>query len=144
MSEDKTGPVEYILVAEDSPPNRRILAHTLARLGFLVVESANGEEAWSKMNNPELGVVIGVFSDVMMPTMDGFELLTKVRAEKKWETLPFVLVSAVSEKKKVLEAREHNVAGYLVKPIQFQKILELVTKIYPSMTFDAGAIPRFR
>lgn len=141
MSEEKSEPKKYILVAEDSAPNRRILVHSLEKLGFGVIECANGEEAWTTLNKPESGEIIGVFSDLMMPVMDGLELLIKLRADKCWETLPFVLVSAVSDKAKVVRARELNVSGYLVKPIQFQKILELVKKMYPTRKFDLTSIP---
>lgn len=144
MSEEKSEPKKSILVAEDSPPNRRILVHSLEKLGFSVVECSNGEEAWTTLNKPESGEIIGVFSDLMMPMMDGLELLIKMRADKRWEALPFVLVSAVSDKTKVVRARELNVSGYLVKPIQFQKILEVVKKMYPTRKFDLTSIPGLR
>ena len=144
MSEEKSEPKKYILVAEDSAPNRRILVHSLEKLGFDVIECANGEEAWTKIDKPESGEIIGVFSDLMMPIMDGLELLIKLRADKRWESLPFVLVSAVSDKAKVMRARELNVSGYLVKPIQFQKILKVVKKMYPTRKFDLTSIPGLR
>src|SRR6185312_261329 len=62
---------DTILIAEDSLPNQKILQHLLVKLEFDVIACNNGTEAWAKLNDPETKKIVGVFSDMMMPELDG-------------------------------------------------------------------------
>ena len=91
---------DTILVAEDSAPNRTILVHLLKKIGFDVLECADGEIAWQELEKSKAsGIsVVAIISDIMMPKSDGIELLKKVRADERFKNTPFVLVTAVSDK----------------------------------------------
>ncbi|NJL26195.1 MAG: response regulator [Calothrix sp. SM1_5_4] len=110
---------ETIVIAEDSPPNRKILAHLLEKLGFNVVACENGHEAWTKLSGGELNNVILVISDIMMPNMDGIELLRNIRGSEQYKNMPVILVTAVSEKEYIVQAKEMNVNGYILKARHF-------------------------
>lgn len=121
-----------ILIAEDSAPNRKILAHLLTKLGFEVISCENGQQAWDELAKPDIqGKVIAIISDIMMPSMDGLELLKNVRGHEKLKNLPLVLVTAVSERDYVNQAKELSVNGYILKPITFQRVHDKLKELFP-------------
>ena len=91
MSEEKS---EFIVVAEDSPPNRNILVHLLKKMGYQVIEGEDGEEAYEKMLKQKDENIVAVLSDIMMPKMNGIEFLRKVRDTEEIKDLPFVLITS--------------------------------------------------
>lgn len=129
-------PDKSILIAEDSPPNRRILAFTLQKIGFGVLDCANGEEAWAKLNSEEAKKVVAVFSDIMMPKMSGLQLLEKIRAQESTKAMPVVLISAVQEKESVVKAKDLGIQGYIIKPIRFDLIQNMIRKLFPDHEFE--------
>ncbi|NQZ00178.1 MAG: response regulator [Bdellovibrionales bacterium] len=123
---------EIILVAEDSPPNRKILIHLLQKLGYEVVGCENGEQAWEeaqKLRGNEKFVAI--ISDIMMPVKDGIDLLRSVRGDDELKDLPVVLVTAVSDKEYILEAKSMNVNGYILKPVTFARVTAKLQELFP-------------
>ncbi len=137
MSETPQTPSEKdtIIIAEDSPPNRKILAHLLEKLGFHVVACENGQAAWEALQSGEHKRVVCVISDIMMPTMDGLGLLRLVRGEDNLKKLPVILVTAVSEKDYIVQAKELNVNGYILKPVTFQRVTSKLQELFPGRTF---------
>ncbi len=127
---------EFILVVEDSTPNRNILIHLLKKLGFQVKEAANGKEAWDVLEKtPAEEKLIAVFSDIMMPEEDGIQLLEKIRSSEKYAQTPFTLVTAVSEKDYIIKAKELNVNGYVLKPVSHDKVLKKLSEFFPGRKF---------
>ena len=80
-----------VLVVEDDPKTRELMARTLAREGWEVATAENGRVGLERMAEelPEL-----IFLDLMMPVMDGFEFLREVRTSESWRRVPVVVVSA--------------------------------------------------
>lgn len=126
--------LETIVLAEDSPPNRKILTHLLEKMGFKVVACENGQDALNALRSGEHAVKL-VMSDIMMPTMDGLELLRQIREDEKFKTLPVVLITAVSEKDYIERARQLNVSGYILKPVTFARVQEKMKAIFPAKVF---------
>lgn len=124
---------EKIIIAEDSPPNRKILSHLLEKLGFQVIACEHGQEAWEKLL--ENRDTVAIISDIMMPTMDGIQLLRSVREHAELKDLPVVLVTAVSEKDYIVQARELNVNGYILKPVTFGRVASKLQEMFPQKTF---------
>lgn len=124
---------EFILVAEDSAPNRTILCHLIIKLGFGIIECHDGKMAWEQLNRSEeeRGKIIAIISDIMMPQMDGVELLKKVRESDNFNKIPFVLVTAVADKEYIIEAKKLGVDGYVLKPITFQRVLHKLNELFP-------------
>ena len=133
MSEDTK---EVIVVAEDSAPNRKILVHLLEKLNYEVHSFEDGKQAWEKLDSKELTNVVAVLSDIMMPHMDGIEFLKKVRASEPLKDIPFVLITAVSDREYIMEAKDHNVSGYILKPVTFQRVTAKLKEIFPGKNFD--------
>ena len=126
---------EYVIVAEDSKPNRAVIVLLFKRLGFKVLECEDGDVAWEIIteNNaaPEPKKIVAVFSDIMMPKMDGLELLRRVRNDALTAKLPFVLVTAVSDKDYLFEAKNLQVDGYILKPVTLQRIASKIKDLFP-------------
>jgi two-component system, chemotaxis family, chemotaxis protein CheY len=127
--------LETVVLAEDSPPNRKILAHLLERLGFRVISCEQGQQAWEKLKGPEGENVVAVISDIMMPTMDGLNLLKMIREDEKMKALPVLLITAMSEKDYILRATELKVNGYILKPVTFQRVLKKFQELFPKRKF---------
>lgn len=135
MSDANIAKREKIIIAEDSPPNRKILAHLLEKLGFQVISCEHGQEAWDALLKPENQDAVLVISDIMMPTMDGLELLRQIRQSPVHKELPVVLVTAVSEKDYIVQARELSVNGYILKPVTFQRVTSKLQELFPAKSF---------
>lgn len=128
-------PKETILIAEDSIPNQKILSHLLSKLGYEVIACANGAEAWAKLSEPEGEKIVAVLSDMMMPEMDGMTLLKKVRESEKFKALPFVLITAVSDRDHIILAKSLNVNGYILKPVTFPRVTAKLQEIFPNKKY---------
>jgi two-component system chemotaxis response regulator CheY len=139
MIDANAGAKETIIIAEDSPPNRKILAHLLSKLGYEVIACEDGAKAWQELNGNKHENVVAVISDIMMPNMDGIEFLKNVRTTYKNTQLPFVLVTAVSERDYIVEAKKHNVNGYVLKPVTFQRVTAKLGELFPGKVYPKSA-----
>ncbi len=102
-----------VLVVEDDEANRELLLDELEFIGCRGVAAANGEEALALLGRAEVDVVL---LDVMMPSMDGFELLRRLRADPTRRMLPVVMISALSDMVNVVRCLELGADDYLPKP----------------------------
>lgn len=131
--------IETIVIAEDSIPNQKILQHLLLKIGFEVVACNNGQVAWEKLNDSSVQNVVAVLSDMMMPELDGMGLLQKVRESENMKNLPFVLITAISDKDQIIAAKNLKVNGYILKPVTFQKVLTKLKELFPHKKFPSLA-----
>lgn len=129
-----------IVVAEDSPPNLRILSHLISKLNFEAVPFADGAAAWQYLGTCDISKVGAVVSDIMMPEMSGLELLERVRGDERLKKIPFVLVTAVAEKEYILEAMKYDVQGYILKPVTFQKIQDKFKQLFPNVNLNVVGV----
>jgi CheY-like chemotaxis protein len=81
-----------VLVVDDDAGTRELLRRTLAREGWAVAEAADGREALARLGRGAPPSV--VLLDLMMPGMDGFEVLAAMRREEAWRGIPVVVVTA--------------------------------------------------
>jgi CheY-like chemotaxis protein len=123
-----------LIVAEDSVVNRKILVNILQRLGFTVAEFENGKLACEAFNKSPADYA-AIFSDIMMPEMDGLQFLQAVRSHKSGAQVPFVLLTAVSDKATIEQAKASNVNGYLLKPVAFDKVTKKLQEFFPKIKF---------
>jgi DNA-binding response OmpR family regulator len=104
------------LVVEDDGQIVHILRFILEREGFDVSTAADGRSAEAligKLAPPAL-----VTLDVMLPHMDGYELLARIRATAGWESVPVVLLTARTQEKDIVRALDAGASDYLVKPFK--------------------------
>lgn len=112
-----------LLVVDDSSTMRRIIKNTLQRLGFEdVLEAEHGVEAWQIMERtPDINVLI---TDWNMPEMNGLELVRKVRADGRYDSMPIIMVTTEGGKTEVITALKAGVNNYIVKPFTPQVLKE--------------------
>ncbi len=132
-----------VIVAEDSDPNRQVLCLLLRKMGFAVIECRDGQIAWQALQESRVEAtkrnVVAVISDLMMPNMDGMEFLRRVRNDLATAKLPFVLVTAVSDKDYIFEAKTLKVDGYILKPVTFKRVTAKMQDLFPNHQFPAVA-----
>lgn len=130
------GSEDYIVVAEDSAPNRAVLVLLLRRMGFQVIECEDGDIAWKALSDEISSKnIVAVFSDLMMPKMDGLELLRRARNDDRTRKLPFVFVTAVSDTEYISEAKNLRSDGYILKPATYQRVLLKLKELFPERVF---------
>lgn len=114
MIKDKSNRI-LVLCIEDEKYIREELVREMMRSGYDVIEADNGLSALEllKKYTPDL-----IVSDILMPQMDGLALLREVRTSTEpLSVIPFLFLSALSDRERILEAYRDGVDEYLVKPI---------------------------
>jgi CheY-like chemotaxis protein len=111
MSETHT-----ILVVDDHPDNRELLMRRLEREGFRVLGAESGPQALDQVKS---GPVSLILLDVMMPGMNGIEVLQAVREDHSASALPVIMVTAKAQSEDVVEALGNGANDYVTKPIDF-------------------------
>jgi two-component system, chemotaxis family, chemotaxis protein CheY len=103
-----------ILVVDDFSTMRRIVKNILQQLGFANIQEAeDGRVALQKLHADKYDFII---SDWNMPNMMGIDLLRAVRSEEQLKSIPFLMVTAESQKENVIQAVQAGVSNYIVKP----------------------------
>lgn len=115
-----------ILIADDSPVQLLTCRHILSRGGFEVVTVTDGRHAWDTLQEMPVDMLI---SDVLMPGMDGFELLTAVRDSDDLRQLPVVLITGMAEEEQVLLEQAVGASAVLSKPVSSWALLDTVQQL---------------
>ena len=102
-----------LLVVDDNAMNRDLLARQLARRGYVVATAENGREALDRLGEQSFDVLL---LDVMMPEMDGVEVLRRLKSDAKLRELPVIMISALDEIDSVIRCLEMGAADYMTKP----------------------------
>src|SRR5215467_15878060 len=102
-----------VLIAEDDLDSRELLGWILEKLGYQVVATSNGKEAWNVFRRGRFRLVI---SDVLMPEIDGLELCRKIRLHKQSKYTYFIMITALIGKKDYLEGMEAGADDFVTKP----------------------------
>ena len=103
-----------LLVVDDDPINRRLLASYLERLGHTVVTAVDGARGWKQLHTGDPFDV--VLLDVLMPELDGYEVLGLIRGDPALRHLPVIMISAVEETDSIARCIELGADDYLPKP----------------------------
>jgi sigma-B regulation protein RsbU (phosphoserine phosphatase) len=104
-----------ILIVDDEPFNVDYLEQELDELDYATVSASNGQEALEKISSESPDLVL---LDIMMPVMDGFEVLTRLKADVNTRDIPVIVISANSDLKSVVRGIELGAEDYLPKPFE--------------------------
>jgi two-component system, OmpR family, alkaline phosphatase synthesis response regulator PhoP len=129
-----------ILVVDDEKHIVRLVQANLDRAGYAVVTANDGKEALEKVadENPDLVVL-----DVMMPYMDGFEVLQNLRRNPSTRDIPVIMLTAKAQDADVFKGWQSGVDCYLTKPFNPMELLSFVKRIFDSMDGGPGADKRY-
>ncbi|HEY5923186.1 MAG TPA: response regulator [Kofleriaceae bacterium] len=130
----------HVLVVDDDPQILRMLSDVLTKRGFGVDTASDGEEAYSRalQHAPDLLV-----TDVMMPKLDGWSLVRKLRLEPKLANLPVIFLTAVATDDARVQAFRLGADDYVNKPFKFKDLVSRIEKVLtakrPAATTQAGS-----
>ena len=109
-----------VLVIEDHPDQRDLLAIVLQREGYRVITAANGLEALEKLDTENVQIAL---SDIMMPKMDGFELIKRVRGNPALKSIYLILITARIQEGDRVHGLDLGADDYITKPFSFSELL---------------------
>lgn len=104
--------MKSIVIIEDEETLLRMLSEKLSREGFKVWKALNGEEGLHMIQTKHPDIIL---LDIIMPRMDGMTMLKTLRQSEWGKDIPVIILSNLSDDKRVAESMEHGVYDYLIK-----------------------------
>ena len=115
-----------ILAVDDSPSMRKMVSFTLTGAGYQVIEAVDGQDAYEKAQSQSFDLVL---TDQNMPRLDGLGLTRKLRDHPQFKTTPILMLTTESSDLMKQAGREAGATGWLVKPFDPTKLLEVIKKV---------------
>jgi two-component system chemotaxis response regulator CheY len=115
-----------ILIVDDSPSLRQVVAMTLKGAGFDIIEAGDGKIALSKLDGKKIHLVI---SDVNMPNMDGITFVQEMKKLAAYKFTPVIMLTTESQEAKKREGQAAGAKAWMVKPFQPAHMLAAVAKL---------------
>ncbi|MBP6964582.1 MAG: response regulator [Armatimonadetes bacterium] len=122
-----------ILTVDDEKHIVRLIQVNLERQGYEVVTAYDGREALEKVDSERPDLVI---LDVMMPYMDGFEVLQNMKRNPSTRDIPVIMLTAKAQDADVFKGWQSGVDCYLTKPFNPMELLSFVQRIFKSLDQD--------
>lgn len=113
-----------ILIVEDEKRLAQLLKDSISNSFFSVVIASNGEDGLKKFKSFKPDIII---TDIMMPFCDGLEMTLKIKELD--ESIPIIVLSAHSDKEKLLKAIDLGINKYFIKPFDPEELLEHINKL---------------
>lgn len=117
-----------ILAVDDSKTMREMVSFTLKEAGYDMIEAEDGKAALAMLNT---GKVDAVITDLNMPNMNGFELIRALRANPVYKFIPILMLTTEGDSAKKEEGKAAGATGWLVKPFNPEKLVDVVKKVCP-------------
>ncbi|MDP3111706.1 MAG: response regulator [Thermodesulfovibrionales bacterium] len=119
-----------ILVVEDSPTMRQLISFAMKRIAnSKVVEATDGVDALKKLSSEKIDLIL---ADINMPVMDGLKLVSLVRGNSAYKSIPIIIITTEGAEEDKKKAIAIGANAYLPKPIQTQELIKLVNSIIGS------------
>ena len=119
-----------VLVVDDDIVSRMVLMHLVDSCGaFEIVEADDGEDAWSQLQQGLRPAIC--FCDLRMPRLSGMQLLARVKADRAFDGMRFVLASSASDHATMAQASSLGAGGYIVKPFEHDMVLAQLAGVMP-------------
>ncbi len=115
-----------ILAVDDSGSLRQMLGFTLRSGGYQVIDAVDGVDGLQKAQASPFDLVL---TDQNMPNMDGLTLIRRLRAEPAYRSVPILMLTTESSAEMKAKGREAGANGWMVKPFDPNKLLEVVAKV---------------
>jgi two-component system, chemotaxis family, chemotaxis protein CheY len=115
-----------ILAVDDSSSLRQMVAFSLKAAGYQVVEAVDGQDGLDKAQQQNVDLVL---TDQNMPKMDGLTLIKSLRALPTYQKVPILMLTTESSDEMKSKGRAAGANGWLVKPFDPQRLIEVVKKV---------------
>jgi DNA-binding response OmpR family regulator len=110
---------KLILVVEDDPDALNLLYAILETLGYDYIGFSNGRDALAGIGGKPIDVAI---LDIMMPEMDGYQLMAEMRKLPEFESTPVIMTTAKDKDSEILDGYKHGADYYITKPYSSKQI----------------------
>jgi len=117
---------KIVLAVDDSASIRQMVAFTLKSSGYEVIEAVDGMDGLEKAKAKSVNLVL---TDQNMPRMDGLSLIKALRALPQYKTVPILMLTTESSDAMKAQGKAAGATGWLVKPFDPQKLVEVVKKV---------------
>lgn len=115
-----------ILAVDDSPSMRKMVSFTLTGAGYQVVEAVDGVDAFEKALTQSFDLIL---TDQNMPRLDGLGLTRKLREHPQFKTVPILMLTTESSDLMKQAGRAGGATGWLVKPFDPARLIEVIKKV---------------
>lgn len=115
-----------ILTVDDSASIRQMVSFTLKEAGYTVTEAVDGQDGLDKARSGKFDLI---FTDQNMPRLDGLSLIKQLRALPTYKSVPILMLTTESSDAMKSQGRAAGATGWLVKPFDPAKLLEVVRKV---------------
>ena len=118
-----------ILVAEDEAYILKMLDFRLKSLGHEILGAVDGGQALeiATREKPDL-----ILLDIMMPVMNGFQVLRRLKSQEETKNIPVIMLTAKSQEKDIVTGLESGAADYVTKPFNFAELIARVNRALTS------------
>lgn len=119
MGEMESSLPKKILVVDDNQDSRELVVKILKKMGYQMIEAADGEEALEKAiaENPDI-----ILMDISIPKIDGYEVTRRLKSQVKFKDIPIIALTAHAMKGDREKAIEAGCEGYISKPINIHEL----------------------
>jgi two-component system, OmpR family, alkaline phosphatase synthesis response regulator PhoP len=126
---------KHILAVDDERHIRRLVEVNLQRAGYHVTTAEDGVEALERIRRERPDMVV---LDVMMPRMDGFEVLRQLKMDPSTADIPIVMLTAKAQDADIFRGWQSGVDCYLTKPFNPMELLAFVRRIFEALAPSFG------
>jgi two-component system chemotaxis response regulator CheY len=114
-----------VLIVDDFENTRWVIQFTLRKLDCEILQAKNGAEALNFFDGRTIDLLI---TDLNMPVMNGIELVTKVRDDRRYEFMPIIMLTTETNPEKIKQAGEVRVTTWVKKPFEQESFVKIVMK----------------
>jgi two-component system, chemotaxis family, chemotaxis protein CheY len=118
--------MQNILAVDDSASMRKMVSFALTSAGYTVIEAVDGQDAFEKAQAGNIDLVL---TDQNMPRLDGLGLTKKLREHPKFKTTPILILTTESGDAMKQAGRNAGATGWLVKPFDPVRLIEVIRKV---------------
>jgi two-component system chemotaxis response regulator CheY len=115
-----------IMIIDDSATLRQVVAVTLKKAGYDVLEATDGKDALNKLTGQKVNLII---CDVNMPNMDGITFLKEIKNKPNYKFTPVIMLTTESQEAKKQEGRAAGAKAWVVKPFKPEQMLAAIEKL---------------
>jgi DNA-binding response OmpR family regulator len=119
-------PGQSVLICDDDPLLVDLLEFRLAAKGYRVRVARDGGEAMKQLENDCPDAIV---LDAMMPVVDGYELLRRIRADERLAAIPVLMLTARKQERDILSALELGANDYMVKPFIPEELVARLARL---------------
>ncbi|MEQ9232007.1 MAG: response regulator, partial [Cyclobacteriaceae bacterium] len=123
-----------ILIVEDHKEVRALIKSIL-RVNFRIITAANGTEALNMLEQQTIDLIL---TDLMMPLMDGFELIEKLKADKELRKIPVIIISARNSLEEKVHMLDQGVEDVMSKPFDKDELIAIINNLLDKKNWDTN------